>query len=169
MTTYHKPLLLLDVDGVINDLEAVMKIRPFGSDAQERAAELDVDLIRSHGFWLAIPHTMPDLIQELTAHFETWWCSNWRGQANDEIAKHLGVGPFPVIDDGEGAFGWKWKVDAARPLVEAAVAEDRCVAWIGDFCGDVPELPGVTYIDTGERRALDWAHLGLEAPETAAA
>ena len=49
------------------------------------------------------------------------------------------------------------------------MAEDRCVAWIGDFCGDVPELPGVTYIDTGERRALDWAHLGLEAPETAAA
>ena len=45
MTTHHKPLLLLDVDGVINDLGAVMKIRPFGSDAQERAAELDVDLI----------------------------------------------------------------------------------------------------------------------------
>lgn len=167
MTT--KPLLLLDVDGVINDLEAVMRIRPFGPAAEQRAAELEVELVRSHGFWLAIPYSMPELVQELNSMFEIWWCSNWRDQANDDLADHLGVGPFPAIDDGNGAFGWKWKIEAARPLVEQAVEEDRCVVWIGDFCGDVPEIPGVTYIDTGDRLVLTWSDLGLAPPEQAAA
>jgi hypothetical protein len=156
-----KPLLLLDVDGVINDFEAVVMVSMLG----DRAERLGVELIESYGYRLAIPHYMPELIQELTARSETWWCTTWRERANDEIARHLGVGPFPVVDDGADAPGVKWKAEAARPLVEAAVAAGRAVVWIEDFEGDVPDLEGVTYVDTGERGVLRWSDVPLDVFE----
>jgi len=153
------PLLLLDVDGVINDLAAVMKVRPLGGDADDRAERLGVEIVRANGFWLAIPHDMPRLIQDLTDGCETWWCTTWRGHANDEIATHLGVGPFPVIDDGNGARGKGWKLDAARPLITRAVDQGRPVVWIEDFNGNVPDIAGVTFIDTGQRGVLQKSDL----------
>ena len=175
-----KPLLLLDVDGVINDLSAVMKVRPLGDDAQEeeqdklvipapdRAEGLGVDIVRSHGFWVAIPRDMPELIQDVTSQSETWWCSTWRSHANDEIARHLGVGPFPFVDDGNGGRGNGWKIDAARPIIERALADERPVVWIGDFHGRLPDIEGVTYIDTGDRGALRWSDIPDELLRPAA-
>ncbi len=160
-----KPLLLLDVDGVINDLEAVMMLRFLGDGVRDRAAELGVEVVRSHGHWLAIPTYMPELIGELTSRSETWWCTTWREWANDELAAHLGVGPFPAIDDGNDTLGTAWKAPTARPLVEAAVAEGRPVVWIEDFCGQLPDLAGVTYVDTGERGVLRWSDVPLEVFE----
>ena len=65
-----KPLLLLYVDGVINDLGAVMMERML-DDPKTRAKRLDVAVIESHGHWLAIPHYMPELIQEPARRSET--------------------------------------------------------------------------------------------------
>jgi hypothetical protein len=59
----------------------------------------------------------------------------------------------------------KWKAEAARPLVEAAVAAGRAVVWIEDFEGDVPGLEGVTYVDTGERGVLRWSDVPLDVFE----
>ncbi len=56
MTT--KPLLLLDVDGVINDVDAVMMVRML-DDPSARAAALDVDVIESHGLWWRSLDTCP--------------------------------------------------------------------------------------------------------------
>jgi hypothetical protein len=163
-----KPLLLLDIDGVINDLDAVMRIRPLGPGAEVRAATLGVDLVRSNGFWVAIPQDMPEMIQDLTSQSETWWCSTWRGRANDEIAHHLGVGPFPVVDDGNGGRGDEWKAEAARPLVESVLAAGRPVVWIQDFNGRLPDLAGVTYVDTGARGVLRWSDVPEELLQPAA-
>lgn len=161
MTT--KPLLLLDIDGVVNNLEAVMRLRPLKEDAEARAEQLGVDLVWSHGFWFAIPHEMPALVQELTSRFETWWCTRWREHANDEIAKHLGVGPFPVVDDGADSFGGAWKIEAARPLIMEAIAAGREVVWIEDFKGRIPDIRGVTYVDTGERGFLSWSDIPVDS------
>lgn len=156
-----KPLLLLDVDGVINDLEAVMMVRML-DEPRARAEQLGVEVIESHGHWLAIPGYMPELIQELAARSETWWCTTWRLRANDEIAAHLGVGPFPAIDDGLETLGLEWKIESSRELVSAAVAVGRDVVWIEDFNGELPGLSGVTYVDTGERGVLRWADVPLD-------
>ena len=157
-----RPLLLLDVDGVINDLEAKMMIRTLGEGGRDRAEQLGVEMIRSHGYWLAIPTYMSELIGALTARSETWWCTTWRERANDELAAHLGVGPFPVIDDGMRSQDAAWKAAAARPLVEDARAAGRAVVWIEDFCGRLPDLAGVTYVDTGERGVLRWSDVPLD-------
>ena len=144
-----RPLLLLNIDGVINDLGAVMKVRPLGDGAEAKAKHLGVDLIRSHGFWVAIPDSMPSLIQELTAQCETYWCTTWRGNANDEIAQHLGVGPFPVVDD----------CAKRTEMIDDAVDAGRPVVWIQDFKGQLPELDGVTFVDTGEQGVLRWSDI----------
>ena len=83
-------------------------------------------------------------------------------RANDELAAHLGVGPFPVIDDGMRSQDAAWKAEAARPLVEEALAGGRPVVWIEDFCGRLPDLGGVTYVDTGERGVLRWSDVPVD-------
>jgi hypothetical protein len=149
--------LLLNIDGVINDVGAVMKVRPLGDGVEARAKGLGVDLIRSNGFWVAIPQSMPALIQELTAQCETYWCTTWRGHANDEIAEHLGVGPFPVIED----------CAKRAEIVDDAVSAGRSVVWIQDFKGRLPELAGVTFVDTSEHGVLRWSDVPDELLEPA--
>lgn len=158
-----KPLLLLDVDGVINDIE--MAIHLGMTEQSERDAEadrLEIDVIVSHGFTLAIPRYMPQLVAELADRAEIVWLTTWRERANDEIAQHLGVGPFPALDPDGTSLGIEWKVAAAERLVTEAVAEDREVIWIEDFDGDIPHLSGVTYVDTSERGVLRWSDLPVD-------
>ena len=122
-----KPLLLLDVDGFINDIKAVMVLRMLSSDKADRAAQLGIQLLKSHEHHLAVPFYMPELMSNLTSRSETWWCTTWRERANDEVAAHLAVGPFPVPDPHGHAVGLEWKLDHARPLVANATAEGRSV------------------------------------------
>jgi hypothetical protein len=136
-----RPLVLVDVDGVVNDLGFLQgERRPWATR-----------LLRSHGFVVAVPAYMPELMQHLTRVAEVSWCTTWRHRANDEIAGHLGVGPLPVVDDGTNDRYVGWKAAAARPMAEAALAVGRRVYWIEDFAGDMPrsEMPdGVVFIDT---------------------
>ena len=159
----RKPLLLLDVDGVINDLNAHLMLGLLGGEDPDAAAKLGIELVRSHGHTLAVPVYMPELIRELTSRAETWWCTTWRDRANDELAAHLSVEAFPVIDpDGSENEGRDWKARHVRPLVEAAQEAGRSVVWIEDFNGDLPDLEGVVFVDTGERGVLRWADLPLD-------
>ncbi len=136
-----RPLVLLDVDGVINDLDALVGVaRPW-----------EATVVASNGFGVLIPNFMPDLIQRLTETCEVWWCTTWRDRANNEIAQHLGIKPLPVVTDGSQSRWVDWKASAARDLVTAALADGRPVHWIEDFYGRPPvdELPsGVVYVDT---------------------
>jgi hypothetical protein len=94
---------------------------------------------------------MGEFVRALVDTTEVWWCTTWRHRANDEIARHLGIEPLPVVTDGEQSRSVSWKAAAARPLVENALAEGREVYWIEDFYGDPPvdELPhGMTFVDT---------------------
>jgi HAD domain in Swiss Army Knife RNA repair proteins len=151
------PLVLLDVDGVINYFDAVLAVR-MADDPAAMADEWDVDMLESHGLQVAIPRYMGELVRALDAEAELWWCTTWRHRANDEIATHLGI-EAPVIDDGTDNPTIWWKEEAAREVVEQAVAAGRTVAWIEDFCGETPGLDGVIYIDTTAPGHLRWSDL----------
>jgi hypothetical protein len=160
----RRPLVLVDVDGVINDLGFLLGVQ----------RSWPTCLLRSHGFVVAVPAYMPELMRHLTRVAEVWWCTTWREAANDEIARHLGVGPLKVVDDGTGNRYVDWKPPVARPVAEAALAAGRRVYWIEDFAGDAPrsEMPdGVVFIDTaaGGEFVLLPEHLPTDLGPTAAA
>ncbi|MEY3034427.1 MAG: hypothetical protein RLZ86_1049 [Actinomycetota bacterium] len=137
----NRPLVLLDVDGVINDLGALRggSNQPFH------------DVVTSHGYRVFVPHYMPALVSWLCSVAEVHWCTTWRERANDEIAAHLGIPALPVVDDGTNDRHTGWKAAAARELASSALAEGRRVLWIEDFYGEPPvdEMPvGVEFLDT---------------------
>lgn len=135
-----RPLVLLDVDGVINDL-----------DYGRRDNDRNHVLVGSHGYLVAIPDYMPTLVQWLCEVADVHWCTTWRERANDDIATHLGIEPLPVVDDGTRDRHVSWKAAAAYPLAEKALADGRRVLWIEDFYGETPsaDMPaGVEFVDT---------------------
>lgn len=140
-TKTPRPLVLLDVDGVINDLGALYELPDTTTH----------HVVRSHGFRVVVPRYMPVLIQWLCSVADVHWCTTWRHRANDEIADHLGIPTLPVVDDGTQDRHTGWKAAAARDLAATALSEGRRVLWIEDFYGDVPrsEMPkGVEFLDT---------------------
>ena len=137
----QRPLVLLDVDGVINDLGSLY--------GQGRA--WPIHRVRSGGYTLHIPEYMAQLVRSLAATAEVWWCTTWRDRANDELATFLEIGPFPVVDDGSWRRSVDWKPSAAYSIAREALDSGRRVFWIEDFYGDIPtaEMPqGVVFIDT---------------------
>lgn len=112
----QKPLVLLDVDGVINVLRR--------------------DVPKTHemmGYPIRIPDHMPALIQHLVQTAEVMWCTTWREEANEHMAPALGIEPLSVVTDNtEDRFvHWKWQ--AAQPYVIEALSDGRKVCWIEDF------------------------------------
>ena len=155
----QRPLVLLDIDGVLHDRSALLEVR-WSDDPREAADRLDVTVITSHGHRLAFPRYMPELVQHLAGAAELWWCTTWRHRANDEIRDHLGIDPLPVVDDGTRSVGLDWKVRTATPLIYEALTHDRTVYWIEDFHGIYPEFEHrVTYVDTGATGILRWSDL----------
>jgi len=148
-----RPLVLLDIDGVLHERQAMEEIR-FSDDPSATATRLDVTVVVSHGRRLAFPNYMPGLIQQLDNVAEIWWCTTWRYRANDDIAEHLGIGPLPLIDDGTNAVGLEWKVVTAAPVIEEALNAGRAIYWIEDFAGSYPEIDDITYIDTADTGIL---------------
>ncbi|MEY3093122.1 MAG: hypothetical protein RIS33_870 [Actinomycetota bacterium] len=136
----QRPLVLLDVDGVLNDLKVLR-----GTPSE------DHDYVPSHGYRLAVPKYMPGLIQWLCRVAEVHWCTTWRQRANDELAAHLGISALPVIDDGTNDRHVDWKARAAHDVAAQALRDGRRVLWIEDFYDDIPsdEMPeGVEFLDT---------------------
>ena len=155
----QRPLVLLDVDGVLHDRVRRDEVR-HSQNPEETAAELGVTMIRSHGRLLAVPEDMPELIQNVADVAEIHWLTTWRHRANDEIREHLGIDPLPVIDDGTNDVGFEWKARAAADIVNLALTAGRKVFWIEDFRGAIPNIdPRVHLVDTTFVGFLTDAHL----------
>lgn len=150
----HRPLVLLDVDGVLHDRESRDRLR-FADDPDALAAEIGVAWVAIHGRRMAIPEPMPSIVRALVGMADVWWCTTWMDRANDGLADHLGIEPLPVVGAGSRPSGRAWKEAAARPLIERAIADGRSVYWIEDFDGNLPDIEGVTWIDTTDRGHLD--------------
>lgn len=115
-----KPLLLLDVDGVL---------RPLGGS--NATAELVID-----GPDFEVINFDPELparLGRLADRFELTWATMWERDANRHLAPALGLPPLKWVafDDEEGSPG----VSAKLPAVQRFVA-DRAFAWADDDLGN---------------------------------
>jgi hypothetical protein len=115
----RKPLLLLDVDGVLNPFPGT----PDGYTEYAFFPDDDepVRLSAAHADWL----------RELMADFELVWASAWGEAANEHICSAFGLPAFRVVALPETPFEPREKV----PAVDAFVG-DRPVAWVEDVVTD---------------------------------
>jgi hypothetical protein len=137
-----KPLLLVDVDGVIS---------LFGFQPDERPAGsfLTVDGVLHYLSAVAGDH-----LRRLSSRYELVWCTGWEERANEYLPRALGLpGPLHFLTFA-GVPGWgdrHWKLDA----IDAHAGPDRPVAWIDDDHDDgcqvwARERPGPTLLLTTE-------------------
>ena len=115
-----RPLLLVDVDGVIS-------LFGFEHGAPPEGRWTTVE---------GIPHLISAhagaLLARLGRHFEPVWCTGWQDRAPEHLPALLGLRgdayPHLVFDGAPGAPGRHWKLAA----IEAHAGPDRPVAWVDD-------------------------------------
>ncbi|MDH6136503.1 hypothetical protein P3T37_005931 [Kitasatospora sp. MAA4] len=110
------PLLLLDVDGVLNPFAAA-SCPPGFREYRFFPGEDEVRLNRDHGRWLVT----------LAERYEIVWATGWEEEANQFISPVLGLPRLPVICFPPKPFDPSEKVPAV-----AAFVGDRPAAWVDD-------------------------------------
>jgi hypothetical protein len=151
-----RPLLLLDVDGVLSPFAADQC--PAGYEEFDFFPDEEpVRLCRAHADWL----------QELGDRFEVTWATGWGAEANRLLAPVLQLPQLPVVGFPPVPFEPREKVPAI-----ARYAGSRPAAWIDDALtpearewAEAREVPTLLVdIDPGEgltqavvRRLLQWA------------
>lgn len=120
--TDAKPLLCLDVDGVLNPYKAS---RRWLYKANYRRWNTTLEDGRTFGVWLNKGHGR--LLRDLakSAGLELVWCTTWEHQANQRIGPRIGLPELPVIAFGFNGERWKF-----RPVLE--YAGGRPLAWLDD-------------------------------------
>lgn len=115
--SWPKPLLLVDIDGVLNPYAA--------SSCPDGYCEYDlfpgekpVRLAEKHGHWL----------RELGEDFDLIWATGWQEDPGQLISPILGIKAFPRIVFPPVPFDPAEKVTAIRSYVR-----DRPVAWVDDM------------------------------------
>ena len=109
-----KPLLLVDVDGVIS-------LFGFAPDERPAGSFLTVDGILHY-----LSAAAGDHLRRLSSRYELVWCTGWEERANEYLPHALGL-PEPLHHlTFAGAPGWgdrHWKLDA----IDAHAGRDRPV------------------------------------------
>jgi len=154
-----KPLLLIDVDGVIS---------LFGFDPADPPAGR-FEIVDGIAHYLTA--TAGEHLRELSAEFEMVWCTGWEERANEYLPLALGLpDPLPLVrfDDIDRPPGAHWKlagidayVSPSRPLAWVDDAHDEdCVAWASSRAAPtllVATKPAVGLGETHVARLLAWA------------
>ena len=162
MSTDDRPVLALDVDGVVSlfGFEG-----PLG-DVPGRFHLID-------GVAHCIPDEVGGRLRRLAEHYELVWATGWEDRANDALITILGLpGELPFLTfGGKAQFGTAhWKLGAIDEY-----AGDRPVAWIDDCLDkschawanerEAPTLLVPVDSDSGLQEAqvealIDWARSG---------
>jgi len=114
----HKPLLLVDIDGVIS---------LFGG---EQLASKDGSFHAVEGMFHFLSATAAAHLLALEAQFELVWCSGWEEKANEHLPHLLGLPaalPFLRFERAIGRSNAHWKLAAID-----AFAAERPLAWVDD-------------------------------------
>jgi hypothetical protein len=120
MRKNEKPLLLMDIDGVLS-------LFGFASDRRPAGTWLNVD-----GIVHLISATAAEHLQRLGAAYEIVWCSGWEEKANEHLVGALtlaGPLPFLTFPPADGSRHWK------LASIEAHAAQ-RPLAWVDDAHDD---------------------------------
>jgi hypothetical protein len=161
----HKPVLLLDVDGVFSLF----------------APGLDT---RSGGRWLLVEgmaHFLSDsageLLRSLCAGdaFECVWCTGWEERADEHLRRHYGLErAFDHLVFDHPPSGAHWKLAA----IDERFGPHRALAWIDDMLDErverwaeerpgptllVPTDPGVGLTEEHAATVQKWAEDPLNA------
>jgi hypothetical protein len=130
----EKPLLAVDVDGVIS---------LFGFEEPPERSIARFQLI--DGMVHCISLAAGERLRRLSDHYELIWATGWEERANDALAPMLGLPDLPALTfDGAARFGSAhWKLG---PLAE--YAGERPLAWVDD---------------SFDESCFDWAQ-GRDAP-----
>jgi len=122
-----KPLLLVDIDGVIS-------LWGFLPEQAPEGAWCAVDGILHFLSAAAAEH-----LRTLGQRFDLVWCSGWEEKANEHLPHAIGLGPLPHVTfetpPGKPAAHWKLHgIDAhlCPPPQAAGYALERPLAWIDD-------------------------------------
>jgi HAD domain in Swiss Army Knife RNA repair proteins len=150
MRNHRKPLLFVDIDGVLS-------LFGFQSDRCPHGVWLNVE-----GIVHLISATASEHLHRLAGPFELVWCSGWEEKANEHLLGALVLPdalPFLTFTTEEGATR-HWKLAAIE-----AHAGDRALAWIDDAHDDscrawAAERPAPTLLVTTDPAAgLTIAHV----------
>jgi|SRR5205809_828808 len=115
----ERPLLALDVDGVIS---------LFGY--QGHLADMPGRFHLINGMAHCIPEGVGERLRRLAGHYEIIWATGWEDRANERLPEILGLpGELPFLTfDGNARFGSAhWKIDAIDRY-----AGQRPLAWVDD-------------------------------------
>jgi hypothetical protein len=112
-----KPLLLVDVDGV---LCPYFEGDPLPGYECIDAEGTPVWVCRQHGHWL----------NDLTGWFDLVWATTWESDAARLLAPVLGLPDMPVIEFTSSMVTDSWKLDDI-----ASYVGDRAFAWVDDEIG----------------------------------
>lgn len=121
----EKPVLFVDVDGVISLFGFTADARPAGR----------FEIVDGIAHFLSA--TAGEHLRQLADHFEPVWCTGWEEKANEYLPHALGLaGPWPhlVFERNPGRTHAHWKLDEIE-----AYAGARPLAWIDDAHGDACE------------------------------
>jgi hypothetical protein len=129
-----KPLLLIDIDGVISLFEA----RPDALDTSGAASRFGTDRAGRFAMIDGIAHflsaTAGEHLLELSRPFDPVWCSGWEEKADEYLPHLLGLPeswPHLSFERSPGRSRAHWKLDAID-----AFAGPRPLAWIDDSLDD---------------------------------
>jgi hypothetical protein len=117
-TNSHKPLLLVDIDGVIS---------LFGG---AQLASKDGSFHSIDGMFHFLSSTAAAHLLALEEQFELVWCSGWEEKANEHLPHLLGLPPaLPYLrfERAVGRANAHWKLAAIDEF-----AGERALAWIDD-------------------------------------
>ena len=122
---FERPLLYLDVDGVLNPVCP----RPAAEFTTHRIHGSAVLVSARHGLWL----------RELSAVYQLVWASTWEAQANLCIAPLLGLPVLPYVPVGRHPSG-DW-----TSIVRHAAG--RPFAWVDDLIPEAVRLSSAARVD----------------------
>jgi hypothetical protein len=140
-----RPVLLLDVDGVVNPYDGGCP--PGYAEHDLFPGEEPVRINPDHGRWII----------ELLGHYDVVWATGWNDEANDRLAPLLGIAPLPVLTMPAGPF---------RPAGRQAAADRRLRARPPGRLARRPARPGSARLGRPPAVA-DPAHPGRPGPRPA--